>query len=547
MTDVPWFELASGMLGGLALFLLGIQQLTRALQNVASGRLRTLLLAFSRTSPRGAASGALTTAVIQSSTATIVLLVGFVAAGAMTLRQAMPVVLGANVGTTLTMQIIAFDVTAFALIMIAAGFVGSTWRRFPQLNSSARSVLALGLMFFGMGVMATAVAPLRDHPVLSTLLTGRSTIIGALVIGAVITAVVQSSSAMGGLLIVLAAQGLVDLETGIAAMLGASVGTCITPIIAGLGTSRAGLRVAVGHLVVNVVGVGLWIWWIPQLAELSVAVVAAATGGPSAATDVPRQLANAYTMIKLANLVVLLGAAGWMAKLLERTIGDDDRDEGISLLDDDVLTTPDVALALARRETSRLADEVTSIVADAIPTVLNGGLVDLDELAARDHRVDAIYERLVQYLGDVGRTELSDDQGDELLAILAMANDLESIGDVVETNLVGIGRRRLTEGIVPSQPTTHVVIDLHARVLAALAALRDAMDVDDNETGLTEVLAELTRIDQASRRAFIHLARRLRADEPNRIRAFEREMEIVGQLQRIAALTGRLAKTLRTE
>jgi phosphate:Na+ symporter len=548
MSEHTWFEVLTGLAGGLALFMLGLQQLTRALQNVASGRLRTLLLHLSRTPARGALSGAITTAVIQSSTATVVVIVGFVAAGAMALPQAVAVVLGANLGTTFTIQIIAFDVTRFALLMIAVGLAVSTVRRFEAFHGPARALLAVGLVFLGMDVMASGVAPLRASPLVPQLLADHSGVALGFLIGAVFTAVVQSSSATSGILIVLASQGMLDLETGIAVLLGASIGTCVTPLLAGLGTERAGLRIAVVHALVNVVGVGLWIWWIPQLATLAVTVSPSApelADTARLAAETPRQLANAYTIFKLANLLLFIGLTGRVSAVVERLVPDRaDADHlGARYLDDDVVRTPDVALELVHRELARMADEVVAVVDDAMPVVLRGSPDELDALAARDRRIDAIYEDLLVYLGDIGEQELSDAQSRELFAALSVANDLETIGDVVEINLVQIGQRRLTEGVLPSPPTTRVVTELHEAVLEQLRLARDSLAVGQTVFA-DRVLAGREDLSAQRHDALDHLTRRLRADAPNRIRSYEREVEIVGHLQRISALTYRIARNL---
>lgn len=548
MAGVSWFDLLAGLVGGLALFLLGIQQLTRALQNLASRRLRSLLLRVSDSPVRGAVSGAVTTGVVQSSTATVVLVVGFVAAGALSLSQAVALVLGANVGTTLTIQIIAFDVTRFSLLMIAGGLVVTMVRRLEPIHGPARATLAIGLVFFGMQVMAQGLAPLRDLPVVMEMFAREQGVILGLLAGAVFTAVIQSSSATSGILIVLAGQGLLDLRTGIAILLGASIGTCITPIIAGLGTRRAGLRVALVHLLVNVVGVGLWIWFIPQLATIAALVSPSHPELPGAArlaTETPRQLANAYTIFKLANLLLFIGVTGRIASLVERMVPDrpDVDRAGSRYLDADVVDTPDLALELVWRELGGLADDVVDVVEAAMPTVLHGSADDLEALAGRDRRIDAIYDELVAYLGEIGQQELSDSQWDDLRAALAVANDLETIGDVVETNLVQIGQRRLAEGVQPSRPTTQVLSDFHAFVVGLLGQVRDGLITRDAAPAMV-VLDAKPEITDRRDAVLVHLTRRLRADAPNRIRSYEREVEMVGHLQRIAGLSRHIARSL---
>lgn len=548
MGEIDLLDLTTGLVGGLALFLLGIQQLTRAMQNVTSNRLRTLLVRLSGTPLRGAMSGTLTAGLIQSSTATVVLIIGFVVAGAMTLVSAVGVVLGANLGTTLTVQLIAFDVTRFALLMIALGFAVSSIKPLAAFHYAGRMVMALGLVFFGMDVMAGAVAPLQEHPVVAQLLTDTSAIAFGLLAGAALTAVVQSSSATSGIVVVLASQGLIDLEVGIAILMGASIGHCITPLIAGLGTARSGLRVAVVHTAVNTAGVLVAVWLIPQLAELAAWMSPThqeLSGSARQAAETPRQLANAYTVFKLAMLVVFLPFSAVIARTSERLIPDrpEDRRPGPRYLDDDVLDTPDVALELARRELSHLGDEVVAMLEAARSTVLRGSEEELTILEERDARVDAIHVEVLRYLGDIGRHELSDDQGDELLRAIAIANDLESIGDVVQTNLVQVGRRRLRDGVVPSEPTTAALTRFHELVTDQLRTIVDAI-TDDDRAMAQGIVDSKSEVEEQRLRVGTHLMARLRADAPNRVRSYEREVEVISHLQRVSALTRHIARML---
>lgn len=548
MGDIDLLELFTGLIGGLALFLLGIQQLTRALQNVTSDRLRTLLVKLSGTPLRGAVSGTLTAGLIQSSTATVVLIIGFVVAGAMTLVPAVGVVLGANLGTTLTIQLIAFDVTRFALLMVAIGFAMSSIRRFTALQSPGRMVMALGLIFFGMDVMAGAVAPLQEHPVIAELLSDTSAVAIGLLAGAALTAIVQSSSATSGIVVVLASQGLVDLEVGIAILMGASIGHCVTPLIAGFGTARSGLRVAVVHTAVNTAGVAIAVWLIPQLADLAVWMSPShdgLSGTAQQAAETPRQLANAYTVFKLGMLVAFLPFSRTIAWATERFVPDREGDArpGARYIDDDVLDTPDVALELSRRELGHLGDEVVAMVDATMPTVLHGSEEALVELEERDQRVDAIHAELLRYLGNIGLHEISDRQSDELLRAISIANDLETIGDVVQTNLVQVGRRRLRDGVVPSEATTEAVGTFHELIADRLRTTVKAITDDDRHLA-QEIVDSKPLVEEQRLEIGSHLVDRLRADAPNRVRSYEREVEAISNLQRISALTRHIARTM---
>jgi phosphate:Na+ symporter len=548
MAEIVWPELLVGLAGGLAMFLLGIQQLTRALQNLSSGRLRETVARLSSRPLTGAASGAATTAIIQSSTATMVLLIGFASAGLITVRQAVPVVLGANVGTTLTMQIIAFDVTRFALLMIAVGFAVSMVDRWGAAHEPAAALLALGLVFLGMDIMAGAVSPLREASEVLAFLAGDANVVVAMLIGAAFTAVVQSSSATSGVLIVLASQGLLDLRTGIAMALGATIGTCITTYLAAIGRPRPGQRVGAVHVLVNVVGVAIWMLLIPQLEAFAVWLSPSApglTGAEREAAEVPRQLANAYTTFKVVNLLFFLGLAGPVAAVVTRLLPDrpDEERIGARYLDEDALDTPDAALGLARLELVRLGEETVAIVDDALPTVLHGTYEQLDELADRDHRIDAIHEALLDYLGRIGLHGLSTAQAVELFAITSMASDFESIGDIVEINLVELGKRRLEEAVLSSGATTEAVTSFHATLVDRLRQVVTAIDRARLDLAW-EIVGTKREVTEQRHEVMGHLTRRLRADLPNRVHSYEREMELVGHLQRIAGLTRHIARTL---
>jgi len=549
--DIDLLDLTTGLVGGLALFLLGIQQLTRAMQNVTSNRLRTLLVKLSGTPLRGAVSGTLTAGLIQSSTATVVLIIGFVVAGAMTLVPAVGVVLGANLGTTLTIQIIAFDVTRFALLMIAVGFAVSSIPGLAAFHPPGRMLMGLGLVFFGMDVMAGAVAPLQEHPMVAQLLADASAIAFGLVAGAALTAIVQSSTATSGIVVVLASQGLVDLEVGIAILMGASIGHCVTPLIAGFGTARSGLRVATVHAGVNTVGVLVAVWLIPQLAELAAWMSPSypeLSGTAQQAAETPRQLANAYTVFKLGMLVAFLPFSRAIARATERLIPDrpDEERPGARYLDDDVLDTPAVALELVRRELGNLGQEVTGMVDAVMPTVLRGSEEELAVLEARDRRVDAIHNDLLRYLGNIGLQEISDEHSNELLRALAVANDLETIGDVVQTNLVQVGHRRLRDGVVPSDATTEALGDFHALIADRLRTTVAAIEQDDRSLA-QEIVDTKPVVEDQRLEIGTHLVDRLRADAPNRVRSYEREAEVISNLQRISALTRHIARTLVSE
>ena len=268
--SIDWLELVMGLGGGLALFLLGMGQITVSLKAVAGDRLRTVLARLSSNRFVGAMTGSVTTAVIQSSSVSTVLVVGFVSASLLSVTQAASVIIGANLGTTVTAQVIALDVTDYALGLLAIGALASAVAGSRQtLHEVGKTVAGLGFVFLGLDLMSDAMSPLGSYqPFLDLVASNRSPLI-ALLLGAAFTGLIQSSSATTGIVVVMGASGLLELETGIAVILGANIGTSVTAILAAIGKSRDAWRAASIHVLVNVLGALLWLGFIEQLADLA--------------------------------------------------------------------------------------------------------------------------------------------------------------------------------------------------------------------------------------------------------------------------------------
>ena len=272
MTEIAPVTMAIQLLGGLALFLYGMEKMTDGLKAAAGEQMNTLLARLTTNRILGAITGALVTAVIQSSSVTTVLVVGFVSAGLMTLVQAVGVIFGANVGTTLTAQIVAFNTTTLALPFITIGFVMTfVWKKGVARHYGAM-LIGLGLLFYGMGAMGEAMSPLRTNQRFAELLQSLQNPVLGMLVGAVFTALVQSSSATIGLAVVMATQGLVSLPAGIAILFGAKIGTGITAVLAGIGKPQDAKRAAVVHVLFNVLGAAIWLPFIAQLASIAQAV-----------------------------------------------------------------------------------------------------------------------------------------------------------------------------------------------------------------------------------------------------------------------------------
>jgi len=543
-------QMAMQLLGGLALFLYGIDKMTEGLKAVAGDGMRTVLARLTSNRFVGALTGALVTAIIQSSSVTTVLVVGFTTAGLMSFAQSIGVIMGANIGTTITAQIVAFKVTKAALLMIAIGFAFLFFSKRDTVRHYGGILMGLGLVFFGMTVMSDAMQPLRSfQPFLDLMITMENPFVGILVAMA-FTALIQSSSATTAIVIVMAGQGFITLPAGIALAFGANVGTCITAMLAAIGKPREALRAAVTHVLFNIAGVLLWLAFIDQLAH-AVALISPQhpelSGTERLAAEAPRQIANAHTIFNVANTFIFIGFTTLIALLVEWMVPDKPLSEERAIrpkyLDEDLLSTPSLALDLARREIRHMGSQVHEMLADIMPAILSGNEARLLEIRHADERVDALHAEIVVYLGKVSGMELREKQTRELTQLMDAVNDLENIGDVIEMNLVELGRQRIQKGVAISRATQVVLSDFHHVVVDAVSAAVQSV-AEDNADAAASVINMKKEINRVSNSTAAHEAKRLIADEPHRIEAYTIEMDITEKLQRIYYFARRMARTV---
>ena len=543
------FALVSGVIGGLALFLFGMDVMTRSLKQVAGDYMKTLLGRMTRNRFVGLATGATVTAIIQSSSITTVLLVGFISAGLMSNAQSVAVILGANIGTTITAQILAFKVTEYALPILAAGFFVSFTARREEWQQYGLIVLGLGFVFFGMAIMGDAMTPLRSYqPFLDFMASLDQPLLAALV-GAAFTAVIQSSSATTGILIVMAGQGLIGLEAAIALALGANIGTCITAALAAIGKPREAVRAALVHTLFNVVGVMIWIGLVGQLAEIARFISPShpeLTGLTRTAAEVPRQIANIHTLFNVVNAALFVGFTIQITRLVEWLLPDRPlpKDERVTphFLNDQFLATPAFALDAARHELVRLGELVRDMLGAAIPTATSGNRLQLERLGKMDKPVDILHRAIIGYLRSVSLANLSNEQSDRLVGLINIANDFEHIGDQVATSIVASAKKRIDENVVISEATARALSALHGKVHSAFDQMLTALDQEDlagarNVRAMKQDLVNM--IEQIAR----HEITRLQADEPERLSTYAREIELIEILNDIFKTIRRIAST----
>jgi phosphate:Na+ symporter len=468
ISQLNWLKMGMELFGGLALFLYGMQQMSDGLKAAAGDRMKDLLSKLTKTRFSAAITGAFVTSVIQSSSVTTVLVVGFVSAGLMSLSQSIGIIMGANIGTTITAQVVAFKVEKAALLMIAIGFSMLFLSKNDRIKQYGNMLMGLGLIFFGMGIMSEGMTPLRSYePFIELMVSMEKPVLGILV-AAIFTALVQSSSATTGIVIVMASQGFITLPAGIALAFGANIGTCITAILASIGKHTEAKRASLVHVIFNVAGVLIWLMFIPQLASLVTLISPVSnelSGVAKLSADVPRQIANAHTIFNIANTLIFIGFTTQIAKLVERLVPES-IDEGKTIikakyLDEELLVTPALALDRVRLELGHLA-EITEDMFDQIRTAFrNRNHAQLDNVAKLDDKADIIHAEITTYIKRLTMEPLTEDENRDLMRYLQANEDLERIGDVVETNFVAVGHKAIIDGIADTDTTRSVLSDLY--------------------------------------------------------------------------------------
>ncbi len=538
-----------GLFGGLALFLFGMDKMSESLKLVAGNGMKTVLAKLTTNRFTGALAGAIVTAIIQSSSVTTVLVIGFISAQLMTLSQSIGVIMGANVGTTITAQIIAFQVTKYALLMVGLGFAMNLLSRHEKVRHYGDMILGLGLIFFGMQLMSEGASPLRSYqPFIETMKQMDRPLYGIL-LGTAFTAIVQSSSATTGIVIVLASQGFISLEAGIALIFGANVGTCVTALLAAIGKPREAVRAAVVHVIFNIGGVLLWFYFIPQLAafvtQISPPHSQAMQGIGNMAANTPRQIANAHTLFNIANTLIFIWFTGPLASLVcwlvPERIDKAGRTAEPKYLNTLLLETPSLAMDLVRMELGRMGAAAVYMVRGCLPAILDGNSQDLDRLEQMDDDVDKLHAAIVTYLGQLSKENLANTQSVQLHDYLSAANYLESIADLVESNLSSAGRQRIAHGLSIGPRTRKLLTEYHKLVSENTMLAVQAL-VENNAQRAQQVLDEKQHVNDFATKLENHLTQRLAANEPNRLQTFRLETEMIDYLKRVFYFSKRIAK-----
>jgi len=429
-------EIIFSVVGGLGLFVFGIRQMSEGLRKASGDRTRRLLSSLTNNPVKGVVVGAGITSLIQSSSVTTVMVIGFVNASLMTLRQALGVIFGANIGTTVTGQLIAFKLTSLALPIVAVGMLVMLLAKQKNHKHIGEFILGFGILFLGLNFMTDAIRPLGQDSAIKDFFVNfsRNPLLG-IAAGAAVTAIMQSSSVTTGIVLALAAANLVDLQGAIPLVLGCDIGTCVTALLASLGTNLSARRAAVAHLIFNVTGVLIFLPFLFLFESL-----ARHTSG-----ELMRQIANANTLFKIITTLIFLPFVGLFVKFLSRFVKGEEGEDVESLpryLEPHLIGTPSLAIEAATREIIRTMGLTQRMVQQATDGFFANDSRLLARVSKGEDAVDSLREAITDYLVKLMQEELSPGESKKIPALIHVINDVERIGDHAE-NLMILAEKKI--------------------------------------------------------------------------------------------------------
>lgn len=461
------------LLGGLALFLYGMQMMSTGLEAAAGNRMKSILEKLTSNRVKGVLFGAAITAVIQSSSATTVMVVGFVNSGLMTLKQAVWVIMGANIGTTITGQLIALDIGAIAPLFAIAGVGAIMFIKSEKVHHISSIFAGLGILFMGMDMMGAAMSPLKESEAFISLMTKFDNPLLGILVGALFTAVIQSSSASVGILQALASTGMIPLSSAVFVLFGQNIGTCITAVLVSIGMKVNAKRTTVIHLLFNIIGTVLftviclvtpYVTWIEAMKP----------GDPVA------QIANAHTVFNIVTTLLLLPFGTHMANIAVRILPDskkaDDEDLRLKYIrpfeSSYAIGHSAVAVSQVRDEVNRMRDMVAKNISDSFDSLVQYDEKLRKKVSEREEYIDFLNKGISEYIVSLMASEMNMSDSRKINGYYAIISNLERIGDHA-VNLAEYGDDMRKWEIDFSDTVKEELNEMKAQCIAALDNLKE--------------------------------------------------------------------------
>lgn len=449
-------QIALTLFGGLALFIYGMNLMSDGLQKAAGEKMKSVLAMLTKNPLVGVLAGALVTAVIQSSSATTVMVIGFVSAGLMNLPQAISIILGANIGTTITAQLVAFQIGDYAWGFVIVGFIMFFFISHKEkIMEVGQVIFGFGVLFVGLNIMGAAMEPLSQTPEFADLMLKVADIpVLGVIVGAVLTAIIQSSSASIAVLQNLASTAgpdgvtsIIGLAGAIPILFGTNIGTTITALLASIGGTINAKRAAIAHTIFNVGGTLLFIWFTPYIARF----IQFVSPGGDELHAIARQIANAHLCFNVATTIVFLPLIGLLVKIVTKIIPDKEeiKDPMAALyLDYNLLERPFVAIHLATQELSRMAEIAANMLVDSKKAFLGNDLHAAEEVMEKEMLVNHLRDIIIKYLSSIFSIEtVTEHQALTISGLMHVVADIEHIGDNCK-NIASFAQDKIHNGYV---------------------------------------------------------------------------------------------------
>lgn len=542
-------EMIIPFIGGLALFIYGMNIMAQGLQNAAGSKMKSILEALTQNKLMGIALGALVTAIVQSSSATTVMVVGFVNASLMNLTQAMSVIMGANIGTTVTGWLVSssewakmFSPSTIAPLAVMLGVILMMSGKNARRKEIAAIVIGFGVLFIGIDMMSTSVEPLRESEAFRSMFVtlGANPLLGIFA-GAFVTAIIQSSSASQGILLSLAASGLVPFNAAVYIIMGQNIGTCVTALLSGIGASKTAQCVGYMHLMFNIVGTVLF----SVLAIIYLTMINPALGGT---VITQTQISAIHTMFNIGTTIVMLPLSGYIIKIAQKLnhVSDVERKDETQLvhLDKRMLETPSLAVEGAKLETIRLGRIAFENMQDALDTLINYDEEKIASVRYRETVADKVCDNISEYLIKLCTLQISEKDNQTVTSLLNTISDMERVSDHAE-NIADLAEEIKREDIAFSSMAIDELREMTQTTMASYENALHALATGDITYAMkTAVLEE--QVDM--------LEKKLRASHIDRLSNAECNvnsgihfLEMLGNLERVSDHAMNIAQVVLNE
>lgn len=516
------------LFGGMLLLLYGIKLLNDGLQKVAGSKIRSLLRSLTSNRLTAVGGGAFITGLIQSSSATSVMLVGFVSAGLMSFRQTLAVILGADIGATLTVQLIAFHVYDYAVLLIGVGLCFTLFTKKALFRNIGEGILGFGFVFLSLKIMIDAMTPLQGNELFrQVFISLTDTPLLGILLAAGVTALIHSSAATMGIALVLATSGLLSLHAAVTIILGANIGTCATALLASLRSPAEARRVAWAHVFFKIFGVLLFLPFLGPFGEMVTAT----------APDLARQIANANTIFNVIMAMVFLPFIGPFSKLIAHLVPEqaEEKKFGPMYLDEHVLGTPALALGQATREALRASDIVREMLLDSLKVFQSDDPTTITAIKNKDNLIDLLDRDIRLYITRLSSSHLTVSQSRRALTVLETSRNLESIGDIIDRNVMPLAMKRISKGMTFSQEGMDELTSFHKKVMANFDTAMSAFASHDRDLA-DSVLRNKEELGMVERELVQAHLERLRKGLRESIETSHIHLDLIGNLARINSL-----------